>query len=531
MCCWPGDVGTSAPRCRSRCRVPYRSAAGPSPTGSTGLDTIGRNRLQPPSPGTNMLFPTVAFAVFFVAAFTANWLLRPHFLVWRATMVAFSLYFCGWVDVRFVFVLVGSAGLNWALALAAHRAMPSGDPTSGSRRLVRLAAAANLVVLGVFKYHGFFVASATDALGSLGLHPDTPVLDILLPIGISFFTFHAISYVVDVGRGDIEPIGFGDVLLYMSFFPHLVAGPISRVDELVPQFRERPDPRQLAATEALTLIGLGLFSKVVVSSYLATQLVGPAYGAPGVRSGTELLAATYAYAVQIYADFSGYIDIAIGCALLLGIRLPANFASPYRSRSVREFWHRWHMTLSRWLRDYVYLPLGGDRHGAAFAYRNVLVTMALAGLWHGADVKFLIFGLLHGTYIVGELAAAAWAERTALPAVPRPVSAALRWLLTFNLVCLAWVFFRADSAGAAFEIVGRIVTSAAGSSTLVTGLVVAVIAVALALQIYPRRPGAAVQARFSSLDPALQALVLAGGLTLISVLGPDGVPPFIYFQL
>jgi alginate O-acetyltransferase complex protein AlgI len=197
---------------------------------------------------------------------------------------------------------------------------------------------------------------------------------------------------------------------------------------------------------------------------------------------------------------------------------------------VREFWHRWHMTLSRWLRDYVYLPLGGDRHGAAFTYRNVLVTMALAGLWHGADVKFLIFGLLHGTYIVGELAAAAWAERTALPAVPRPVSAALRWLLTFNLVCLAWVFFRADSAGTAFEMIGRIATSAAGSSTLVTALVVAVIAVALALQIYPHRPGTAVQARFSTLDPALQALVLAGGLTLISVLGPDGVPPFIYFQ-
>jgi len=477
-----------------------------------------------------MLFPTVAFAVFFLAAFTANWLLRPHFLVWRATMVAFSLYFYGWVDVRFVFVLVGSAALNWALALAAHRAMPLGDPTAESRRLVRLAVAANLVVLGVFKYHGFFVASATDALGSLGLHPNTPVLDILLPIGISFFTFHAISYVVDVGRGDIEPIGFGDVLLYMSFFPHLVAGPISRVDELVPQFHERPDPRKVAATEGLTLIGLGLFMKVVVASYLATQLVDPAYGAPGGRSGAELAAATYAYAVQIYADFAGYTNIAIGCALLLGVRLPANFASPYRARSVREFWHRWHMTLSRWLRDYVYLPLGGDGHGTALTYRNVMVTLALAGLWHGADWKFLIFGVLHGTYVVGELTASAWAERATLPAVPQPVSNALRWLVTFNLVCVAWVFFRADSAATAFEILGRIATSAAGSSTLVTGLALAVIGGALALQLGPRRPGAAVQARFSSLDPALQALVLAGGLTLISVLGPDGVPPFIYFQ-
>jgi alginate O-acetyltransferase complex protein AlgI len=477
-----------------------------------------------------MLFPTVAFAVFFVAAFTANWLLRPHFLIWRATMVAFSLYFYGWVDLRFVFVLVASATLNWALALAARRAMPLGQPTAESRRLVRLAVVANVAVLGVFKYHGFFVASATDALGGIGLHADTPVLDILLPIGISFFTFHAISYVVDVGRGDIEPIAYGDVLLYMSFFPHLVAGPIVRVDELVPQFHERPDPRKVAATEGLTLIGVGLFMKVVVAGYLASQLVDPAYGAPGGRSGPELAVATYAYAVQIYADFAGYTNIAIGCALLLGIRLPANFASPYRSRSVREFWHRWHMTLSRWLRDYVYLPLGGDRHGSAVTYRNIMATMALAGLWHGADVKFLIFGLLHGIYLVGERAASAWAERTALPAVPRPVSGALRWLLTFNLVCLAWVFFRADSVGTAVEIIGRILTSAAGSSTLVTGLALAVIAAALALQLGPRRPGAALQARFSSLDPALQALVLAGGLTLISVLGPDGVPPFIYFQ-
>jgi D-alanyl-lipoteichoic acid acyltransferase DltB (MBOAT superfamily) len=286
----------------------------------------------------------------------------------------------------------------------------------------------------------------------------------------------------------------------------------------------------VAATEGLTLIGLGLFMKVVVASYLATQLVDPAYGAPGGRSGTELAVATYAYAVQIYADFAGYTNIAIGCALLLGVRLPANFASPYRARSVREFWHRWHMTLSRWLRDYVYLPLGGDRHGRAVTYRNVMVTLALAGLWHGADWKFLIFGVLHGTYLVGELAASAWAERAAVPAVPRPVSSALRWLLTFNLVCVAWVFFRADSAATAFEILGRIVTAAAGSSTLITGLALAVIAGALALQLGPRRPGAAVQARFSSLDPALQALALAGGLTLISVLGPNGVPPFIYFQ-
>src|SRR5215471_3787802 len=513
-----------------RARPPRTLATGTGGGGPGAVRTIpGRSRRprydrrQPVSHqslGTNMLFPTVAFAVFFLAAFTVNWLLRPHFLVWRATMVAFSLYFYGWIDVRFVLILVGSATVNWALALATRRAMLDGSPTGDSRRLVRLAVAANLVVLGVFKYHGFFIGSVADVLALMGLHPSMPVLDILLPVGISFFTFHAISYVVDVGRGDIEPIGYGDLLLYMSFFPHLVAGPIVRVDELVPQFHERPDPRRVAFTEAVWLIATGLFLKVVVSSYLATQLVDPAYGTPGLRSGGELAMATYAYAIQIYADFAGYTNIAIGCALLLGFRLPENFAAPYRSLSVGEFWRRWHMTLSRWLRDYLYVPLGGNRQGTAATYRNLMITMLLAGLWHGADWKFVVWGGLHGTYMVGERAASAWwSARDDRPTVPRPVSTVLRWLLTFNLVCLAWVFFRADSVASAFTILGRIATSAAavpGSAALVTGLVVLTVAAALGSQLLPDHRTRALRVRFTALEPAVQVVLLAAGLTLVA---------------
>ena len=166
-----------------------------------------------------MPFPTVAFAVFFVAAFTANWLLRPHYLVWRATMIVFSLYFCGWVDLRFVLVVVGSAAVNGTLAAAAHRAMPEGSPTVQSRRLVRLAVGADLAVLGLFAYHGFLLDSVTDALGAVGLDRESPVLGLLVPVGISFFTLHAISYVVDVGRGDVEPVAFGDLLLYLASSP------------------------------------------------------------------------------------------------------------------------------------------------------------------------------------------------------------------------------------------------------------------------------------------------------------------------
>jgi alginate O-acetyltransferase complex protein AlgI len=476
-----------------------------------------------------MQFPTVAFAVFFVAAFTISWLLRPHYLLWRATMVALSLYVCGWVDIRLALVVVGSALVNGALAVAAHAAR-RGGPTVVSRRLVRVAVAADLVVLGVFAYHGFFVESVIDALGSLDLSPTAPVVGLLVPVGLSFVTLHAISYVVDVGRGDIEPIALGDLLLYLSFFPHLMAGPVVRVDELVPQFHERPDPRRVPATEAFVLVGAGLFKAVVVAGYLGTELVDPAFAAPGSASGVALLVSAYAFAIQIYAGFSGATDIAIGCALLLGVRYPQAFDAPYRALSVREFWRRWNLTLSHWLRDYLYVPLGGSRHGVAVAYRNVMLTMVLGGLWYGAGWTFVVWGGLHGAYVVGERAASSWyAARAPAGTVPAAVGAVLRWLLTFNLVCVAWVFFRADSVGAAFEIVGRITTVAPGSAGLVTGLVLLTIVAALASQLVADHRTLGWRARFSTLGPAAQAAALAAGLTLVSVLGPDGGAPFGYF--
>jgi D-alanyl-lipoteichoic acid acyltransferase DltB (MBOAT superfamily) len=480
-----------------------------------------------------MLFPTAAFAVFFVVAFTVSWLLRPHLPVWRAAMIGLSLVFLGWTDARFALVLLATAVATWALGSATHRAMFDGRPTLESRRLVRTAVALDLVALAVFRYHGFFVESFADALGAFGLHTRPPVLQILVPLGVSFTTFRAISYVVDVGRGAAEPLSLADVVLYLAFFPALVAGPIARVGELVPQFHRKPDPRRVAATEAFALIGCGLFKKVVVSSYLATELVDPVFGVPGAHSRLELLAGVYGYAIQIYADFSGYSDIAIGCALLLGVRLPANFGAPYRSLSVREFWRRWHITLSRWLRDYVYVPLGGSRSGPRTTYRNLMITMLLGGLWHGADWRFVLWGALHGSYLVGERVVSAWwATRRPGPAAattPEPLVTVGRWLVTFNLVCLAWILFRADSTGTALQIVGRIAT-APGSAPLVTTLAVLTIAGALAIQLVPAHHTDRLATRFSALGPAAQAGVLAVALTLIGVLGPDGVAPFIYAQ-
>jgi D-alanyl-lipoteichoic acid acyltransferase DltB (MBOAT superfamily) len=481
-----------------------------------------------------MLFPTVAFAVFFIAAFTVNWLLRPHHLVWRATMIAVSLYFCGWLDVRFAVLAVGSAAVNWALAVAAHRALAGGDPTVESRRWVRLAVIVDVAVLALFAYRGFLVDSVTGTLEGVGLSPPTPVLGLLVPLGLSIFTLHAISYVVDVGRGDVEPVTFGDVLLYLVFFPHLVAGPVVRVDELVPQFHEQPDPRRVAATDAFALIGVGLFKTVVVAGYLGAEVVDPAFADPGAVGGVALLVAAWAVAVQVYAGLSGVTDIAIGCALLLGVRYPDAFESPYRALSVREFWDRWNMTVSRWLRDYVYIPLGGSRDGVPATYRNLMATMVLGGLWYGAGWTFAVWGALHGAYLVGERFVWSWWDArhgdraAAADDGPGPVSAVLRWVITVNLVSLAWVFFRADSVGTGIEIVGRIATLAPGSTDVVTGLALVTLAAVLASQLVTEHRTYELRTRFSALGPAAQVVVLAAGLTLVSVLGPDGGPPFGY---
>lgn len=478
-----------------------------------------------------MLFPTVAFAVFFIAAFTVNWLLRPHHLVWRATMVAFSLYFCGWVDLRFVLVVVASAAVNAALATMARQAMPLREPTTESRRLVRVAVGANVGVLAVFAYHGFFVSSVTDALSSVGLSPTAPVIGLLVPVGLSFFTLHAISYVVDVGRGDVEPVTFGDLLLYLCFFPHVVAGPIARVDELVPQFHERPDPRRVPATDAFALIGVGLFKVVVVAGYLATEVVDPAFASADATSGLALLVSAWAFAIQVYAGFSGATDIAIGCALLLGIEYPLNFDAPYRSLSVREFWERWYITLSRWLRDYLYIPLGGSLHGLRTTHRNLMITMVVGGLWYGAGWTFVVWGALHGAFLVVERVVTSWyAERVGaeLDPVGGRALAVVRWAVTFNLVSLAWIFYRADSVTTGIEVLGRIATFAPGSAEVVSVLALVVIVVALASQFVPDSSTDELRARFTTLRPAAQVGVLALCLTLIGAFGANSRLPFGY---
>jgi alginate O-acetyltransferase complex protein AlgI len=470
-----------------------------------------------------VLFPTTTFAVFFIVVLFLSWLLMPHPQRWRAFIVAASFVFYAAWDWKFIFLLGFSVIWNWATGLAIHRAGSDGRRKS----LLALSVAVNLGLLGYFKYFNFFVSSTNNALTWVGLELPISVREIVLPVGISFFTFMGISYVVDIYRRELEPASFGKFAAYLSLFPHLVAGPIVRGSELLPQMDTPRDPRRVDTARAFYLIGTGLFKKVVIANYLAGHIVDSVFGAPNQHSSLEIWIGVIAYAVQIYADFSGYTDMAIGLALLLGFKFPQNFDSPYAAISVQDFWHRWHMTLSRWLRDYLYIPLGGNRKGEPRTYLNLMATMLLGGLWHGASWTFVAWGALHGA---GLCASRFRRDRGLSDATPSGLSLWRKRILTFGFVCFAWIFFRADSFGTAWDMITRLFTAWGQPSPLVsTGVILAVLA-GLGGQYLPARVPQAIMARFSVLPVAGQVVALALALMISHAMGPQGVAPFIYFR-
>lgn len=468
-----------------------------------------------------MLFPTIQFALFFVVVLTANWLLLPHRRQWKWFMLAASYFFYGAWDWRFVFLIIGSTLFNQAMAEWMSRA----EDQRSRRTAVTVAVAGNLAVLGWFKYYGFFVSSLINLFRPVGIDLPLPLLEITLPVGISFFTFQALSYVIDIYRGKEHPAPLLDFAVYLAFFPQLVAGPIVRSSEFMPQIDTRKDPRRVDATRAFGLIAGGLFKKVVVANTLAGAIVDPVFASPTQFSALEVLVAVYGYAVQIYADFSGYTDIAIGVALLMGFRFPDNFNSPYAALSIQDFWRRWHMTLSRWLRDYLYIPLGGNRVSRAMTYRNLALTMILGGLWHGAAWTFVIWGAFHGLLLAWER----WrTESTVYERADTPATRAVRRFVTFHLVCLGWVLFRADSMGRVGEILGRLLDW--GPAPAVTPTVLLLIAGGIAVQYVPTDWRLRLQAGFSRLRPVAMTAALAAFLVVLDGFGPEGVAPFIYFQ-
>ena len=474
-----------------------------------------------------MLFPTVDFALFFCLVFLGHWVLNHNARVWKIFMIAASYVFYGWWNPRYVFLLVGVTVVCQLAAIV----VASQEDEQRRRWAMGVGVALTIAPLLFFKYYGFFAVNVTNASTALHSTFAPPLIQVVLPVGVSFYTFMAISYVVDVYHRKFHVASWADVTLYLSFFPHLVAGPIVRPDELIPQLDVQRDARHLDIVGAGWLILGGLFKKVVIANYLAGAIVDRVFGDPSRHGWLEITVAIVAYAVQIYCDFSGYTDIAIGVAKLLGFQFPQNFDRPYSARSVQEFWRRWHMTLSRWLRDYLYIPLGGNRRGTTRTYVNLMITMLLGGLWHGAAWHFVVWGGLHGLYLVVGHWKRSAREHGVLATPPEtPGVHALQWLATFVLVCAAWVFFRADSVATALLMLGRVVTLADGPATLVTLPVLLAIGVGLATQFIPPTPGVMIRTTVSRLRPVPMGVVAGIVLFAITTLGPRGVAPFIYFQ-
>jgi D-alanyl-lipoteichoic acid acyltransferase DltB (MBOAT superfamily) len=450
----------------------------------------------------------------------------PRRTQWRIFMIGASYFFYGYWNPRFVLLIVASTIWNQFWGTVIHRLR-----ANRSRRAALVAAVSgDLGLLGYFKYVNFFEVSARNALTTLGVHVSPEVLQVTLPIGISFFTFQAMSYVIDIYRRQIAPVGFLDFAVYVAFFPHVVAGPIVRASEFLPQLDERKDPRRVDAGRAFFLIISGLFKKVVLANFLATTLVDRVFSLPELHNGKEILFAIYGYAVQIYCDFSGYTDIAIGLALLLGFRFPQNFDAPYTAESLHDFWRRWHMTLSRWLRDYLYIPLGGNQGGERATYRNLMITMLLGGLWHGAAWTFVAWGAIHGGALTFEQYRRDRRAARGLPSEPDTVGRRiLHRIVTFHIVCLAWVFFRAETFHVAWVILTRLFVGWGQPAPLITGGAVLAIAVGIGMQYIPRNVVDRAQIVFSRLSPVQMGIAMAVALVIIDALGPQGVAPFIYF--
>jgi len=399
--------------------------------------------------------------------------------------------------------------------------------TRTRRRLfLALSLAGNLGLLCFFKYTNFFLQAIEDGLGVTGLQIELGPLSIILPLGISFYTFQTLSYTIDVYRGHLEPRrSLLDFTLFVSFFPQLVAGPIVRASDFLPQLDRETAWDPARAKSGLLLMVWGMMKKLLVADALA-PIVNQVYGNPEMFSGGSLLLATYCFAFQIYCDFSGYSDIAIGAARVLGFEIPLNFMRPYFATNITTFWRRWHISLSSWLRDYLYIPLGGSRGSRRRTYFNLMATMVLGGLWHGASYNFVIWGTIHGVALAVHKGFLSLIGRGKAREATRAVPWLIQATLTFHLVCVTWIFFRAETFAKALAILGRMTAGDPGlSAPLLFPLVL--IPSLLAAD--------ALQTRTSTIAwllarPRLSRMVLYGStLLLLGVITSSKATDFIYF--
>ncbi len=475
-----------------------------------------------------MQFPTLEFGIFFILIFYISWELYFYTSIRKVFLLAASYFFYATLDLKFLPLIILSPVLNFFFGLW----IGVEDNPKIKKAILAFTVSCNLLLLGVFKYYDFFVENIINLLSTLPLNlspelisSQLPFLNLILPLGISFFTFQGISYLVDIYRGELSyKNSLLDVMLFISFFPHLVAGPIVKANEFIPQLKNKVDPHKIPIFYALSLIVMGLFKKVIIANYLGTNVVDRVFENPSLYSSVDVLFAVYAYAVQIFCDFSAYSDMATAFAALLGYEFPLNFDQPYSATSLQDFWRRWHISLSSWLRDYLYKPLGGSRGTEKQTYRNLFITMFLGGIWHGASWNFIFWGSLHGIGLS--------AERYFNLFKNVEQNLWKKWgarILTFHFVCFVWIFFRSPSFEKTLELLKQF-ADFSSPIKIFNHFYFLLLLIGMSFHFilplrYWRLP------TFILKRPRV-AFVLGVSflLTVISTFSPDGISPFIYFR-
>ncbi len=473
---------------------------------------------QPQSP---LLFSSGLFLFLFLGFLLVYRLLQPHERARIIWCVLFSVYFYYKSSGIYFLLLVGSVLVDFNLA----KWIQNAQSVRSRKWLLVLSLVANLGMLAYFKYTNYFFQLWAGVSGTAPLH-----FDIFLPVGISFFTFQSLSYTIDVYRGNLKALdNMSDYAFFVTFFPQMVAGPIVRAADFLPQIHRPLFVSREDFGRGVFLFCIGLFKKAVISDYISLNFVDRIFDSPTQYTGLENLFGIYGYALQIYCDFSGYSDMAIGIGLLLGFQFPINFNSPYQSLSITEFWRRWHISLSTWLRDYLYISLGGNRKGRLRTYVNLLLTMLLGGLWHGAATRFIIWGGLHGVALSVER----W-WKSVFPGKPGFSRRLLGGLLTFHFVCFCWIFFRAPDLDAVGAILGQIAFAfqpqILPEFLLGYGTVVFWMVLGYGLHLLPASWERAAERQVTALPLAVKAVLVTLVVILVMQVKSSDVQPFIYFQ-
>ena len=464
-----------------------------------------------------MNFVTFEFLIFFTLILILNWFLKKWPLAWRLFLLLSGYFFYFVWDFRFLLIVFLVSVFNFISGLAVYKNL------FGKRKtMLIISVVFNIFVLGVFKYYDFFRVAAESLLNKIGLPFGFPLLEIILPIGLSFYIFRAISYNADIYLKKI-PACFSllDFLIYISFFPHLLSGPIMRAGNFLIQLKNGGSRKIENLQENITLILIGLFKKLVISSYLVLNITDDVFAVPENHSGYIILLAVFAYSLVIYFDFSGYSDMAIGFAGLMGFKSPVNFNRPYLALNIRDFWRRWHISLSGWIRDYVYIPLGGNRKGEAKKYLNLMTAMVLIGFWHGPAFHFIAWGALQGFVLI-------FSHRINF-SPKKYLSKLFCWFLTFNFISFSWIFFRSKTIKDGFVFIKNIFISGKNIEALKVYVIV-FLAVGFLLFLFEKQITFFLAGIQKKLNTFFWIIFVIAALILILKFSPDTVPQFIYFN-